>query len=56
MYTAVIYSTYGEIPKRLKGPVLKTGSRVTPERGFESHSLRHKPKAPTSGSGLSRDV
>ena len=37
---------YGEIPKRLKGPVLKTGSRVTPERGFESHSLRHKPRAP----------
>ena len=40
-----IYSSgfeYGEVLKRLKSSVLKTDSRVTPERGFESHPLRHK--------------
>jgi hypothetical protein len=35
-------SSYGEIPKRFKGPVLKTGRWVTPTQGFESLSLRHR--------------
>lgn len=33
-------ATYGAIPKRLKGAVLKTARRVTPVRGFESLSPR----------------
>ena len=33
---------FGEIPKRFKGPVLKTGRWVTPTQGFESLSLRQK--------------
>ena len=29
--------------ERLKAPVLKTGIRLTVDRGFESHPLRHLP-------------
>ena len=36
-----VKTTYGEIPKWFKGPVLKTGRWVTPTQGFESLSLRH---------------
>ena len=36
----MFYILYGEIPKRLKGSVLKTERRLTTVRGFKSLFLR----------------
>ena len=45
----MFYILYGEIPKRLKGSVLKTERRLTTVRGFKSLFLRQIKKSSDSG-------
>ena len=41
----ILFMTVGEVPKRLKGPVSKTGRRES-VRGFEPLLLRHLQRIP----------